>query len=358
MKEKTFESKSISCSYFFLQTSEGSSKKNDEVTEDLKPLLLEVRSLITSFHAHVSQTATPAKTPSTAIASQGPLAERALLDDRPVHPDETDIGKNGQRFVPREAVSVNKPSGSSSEGERHGQAQANGKHRNAAQKENLRPKPVVSSGYRHEFDRFDREEASSVATDLNSRVSSSYDFDDVSDDVNDFALPLHSSSPKKDSVTSSVVHSERSQTFGRPHSPLSLSIQSDHSDVSSLLMDQSTSTADTVISRDLLKDARSWKPTSRASSVTSSQPSSYEMSDLAPLPNSYSRPLPQNLKVSKRNSDMDSARAMTMRQKREELTSRTLSDGDFAAGNGLLILVISRARTTPRIIQLICDELQ
>ena len=311
--------------------------------------------MITSFHAHVSQTATPAKTPSTAFAPQGPLAERVLLDDRPVHPDETDIGKNGQRFVPREAVSVNKPSGSSSEGERHGQARANGKHRNAAQKENLRPKPVVSSGYRHEFD---REEVSSVATDLNSRVSSSYDFDDVSDDVNDFALPLHSSSPKKDTFTGSDVHSERSQTVGRPHSPLSLSIQSDHSDVSSLLMDQSTSTADTVISRDLVNAARAWKPTSSASSVTSSQPSSYEMSDLAPLPNSYSRPLPQNQKVRKQNSDMDSARAMTMCQKREELTSRKLRDGVFAAGNGLLILINSRARISPKIIHLICDELQ
>ncbi|KAL9973708.1 hypothetical protein ACROYT_G020196 [Oculina patagonica] len=39
-------------------------RKNDEVTEDLKTLLHEVRSLITSFQAHVSQTATPAKSPS------------------------------------------------------------------------------------------------------------------------------------------------------------------------------------------------------------------------------------------------------------------------------------------------------
>ncbi|XP_078371457.1 uncharacterized protein LOC144655114 [Oculina patagonica] len=65
-------------------------RKNDEVTEDLKTLLHEVRSLITSFQAHVSQTATPAKSPSTAFAPQGLPAERALLDDGPVHPDDPD----------------------------------------------------------------------------------------------------------------------------------------------------------------------------------------------------------------------------------------------------------------------------
>ncbi|KAJ7371227.1 hypothetical protein OS493_027341 [Desmophyllum pertusum] len=273
------------------ETSEASSKKNGEVTEDLKTLLHEVRSLITSFQAHVSQTATPAKTPSTAFASQGPLAERALLDDGPVHPDEADRRRNGQRNVPSQ---TDAHSGPMSEGERHGEARTDRKHgRSTAQKErDVRPPyAVVSSKYKHPFDR--EEPSADLTTDLNSGVNTSYELDDV----NDFVLPLHSSSPKKESVASSEVLSEYSQTFDRPLSPLSLSIQSDHSDVTSLLIDQSTSTGDTVISRDLLNAARSWQPTSSASSMTSSQRSSSLKSDMEPLPKKHSRPVPQNLKI-------------------------------------------------------------
>ena len=282
-----------------------------------------MRSLITSFQAHVSQTATPAKTPSTAFASQGPLAERALLDDGPVHPDEADRRRNGQRNVPSQ---TDAHSGAMSEGERHGEARTDRKHgRNTAQKErDLRPYAVVSSKYKHPFDR--EEPSADLTTDLNSGVNTSYELDDV----NDFVLPLHSSSPKKESVASSEVLSEYSQTFDRPLSPLSLSIQSDHSDVTSLLIDQSTSTGDTVISRDLLNAARSWQPTSSASSMTSSQRSSSLKSDIEPLPKKHSRPVPQNLKIRKRDIDTDSVRATTVHRKQEELTARISGERAFA----------------------------
>ncbi|KAL9973691.1 hypothetical protein ACROYT_G020177 [Oculina patagonica] len=327
-----------------------SSKKNDEVTEDLKTLLHEVRSLITSFQAHVSQTVTPAKTPSTAFASQGPPAERALLDDGPVHPDDPDTRTNCQRNVAREVDPGKGHSGPISNDERH----IDTKHRIAVQKERIsRPKPVFSSEYKHEFD---RDEASSVTTDLNSRLSTSYELDDVGDDVNDFAYPLHSSSPKKDSVASSDMPSEHLQPFDRPYSPLSSSIHSDHSDVTSLLIDQSTSTADTVISRDHLNAARTWK-TSSASSVTSSQPSSSRMSDIAPLPRKHSRPVPQNLKVSKRDGDTDSARVSHVYRDQEEPTSKQLSQRTFATAKAPMKKTSSASEPVYRRAEMILQSL-
>lgn len=249
-----------------------------------------MRSLISSFQAHVSQTATPAKTPNAPSASQGSLAERALLDDCPVRPDEPYVGRSGQQRAVGETTSDEKNSGPSSEDEKQGQT-SNGdrKGRGATQKGHLRSKPLISRGHRQEIN---REEGSSVSTDLNSKVSSRCDFDEVSDDVNDFAIPLHSSSPKRVDIVSSDAVSERSQTFDRPLSLSSSSIHSDHSDVTSLLMDRSTSTADTVISRDILNAARSWKQKSSALSVTSNQSTSSEMSGVAPLPNGKSRYLP------------------------------------------------------------------
>lgn len=292
-----------------------------------------MRSLITSFQAHVSQAVTPGKTPSTAFASQGPPTERALLDDGPVHPDEPETRKKGRRNIGSEVDPGKENFDPMTKDERKGDDRSERKHRNAAQKERiLRPKPVVSSEYKRKFD---REEASS--TDMNSRLSTSYELDDVGEDVNDFALPLHSSSPKKDSVASSDVLSEHSQTLDRLHSPLSLSIQSDHPDVTSLLIDQSTSTADTVISRELLNAARSWKPTSSASSVTSSQPSSSQVSDTASLPKKHPRPVPQNLKARKRGSDTNSTQTSSDHRKQEELTSKKLSERAFGVGNRLLI---------------------
>ena len=263
--------------------------------------------------------------------SQGP-PERALLDDPPVHPDEPDTRTNGQKNVAREADPVKGHSGPTRKGERHNEAERRG---HTAQKEQIsRPKPLVSSDYKDEFD---RDKASSVTTDLNSRISTSYELDDIGDNVDVFALPLHSSSPKKDSIASSDVHSEHSQTFDRPHSPLSSSVQSDHSDVTSLLIDQSTSTADTVISRDHLHTARSWKPTSSASSITSSQPSSSQMSDIATLPWKRSRPVIQNLQVRKRAGGTDNMPISRVHSK-QELTSKKLSQRDFETGNGLLMI--------------------
>ena len=246
-----------------------------------------MRSLISSFQAHVTQTATPAKTPNAPSASQGSLAERALLYDCPVRPDEPYVGKSEQQRAVGETTSDKKNSGPSSEDEKQGQTRNGGrKDRGATQKGHLRSKPFISRRHRQEIN---REEGSSSSTDLNSKVSSRCDFDEVSDDVNDFAIPLHSSSPKRVDIASSDAVSERSQAFDRPLSLSSSSIHSDHSDVTSLLMDRSTSTVDTVILRDILNAARSWKPKSSALSVTSNQSTSNEMSGLAPLPNGKSR---------------------------------------------------------------------
>lgn len=290
-----------------------------------------MRSLITSFQAHVSQTGTPGKTPSTALTSHGPTTERALLDDGPVHPEEPESRTKGRRKIASGVDPGKENFDPITEGKREEGELSERKQRNTARKEQiLRPKPVVSSDYKREFD---REVASS--TDVNSRFSTSYELDDLGEEVNDFALPLHSSSPKKDSTASSDVLSEHSPTFDRPPSPLSLSIQSDNSDVTSLLIDQSTSTADTVISRELLNTARSWKPTSSASSVTSSQPSSSQMSDTVSLSKKHARPVPQNLKIRKRGSDTKSARASNGHRNQEELTSKKLSERAFEAGSSL-----------------------
>lgn len=278
---------------------------------------------------------TPAKTPGTAFASQGPPAEGALLDDDPVHPDEPDTRETCQRNVARKVDTGKGHSGPRSNHERHSVVRLERKHRNIAHKEQIScPKPVVSSEYKREFK---GDEGSSATTDLNSGLSTSYELDDNGDDANDFALPLHSSSPKKDSVASSDLPSEHSQAFDRPHSPLSLSIQSDHSDVTSLLIDQSTSTADTVISRDHLNAARTWKPTSSVSSMTSSEPSSSQMFDIAPLPRKHSHPVIPNLKVRKRDGDTDSARGLYLHSKQEELTLKRPSQKAFATGDRLLI---------------------
>jgi len=215
--------------------------------------------------------------------------------------------------------------------ERHGDERSERKHRNTAQKERiLRPKPVASSDYKREFG---AEEASS--TDLNSRLTTSYELDDASEDVNDFAVPLHSSSPKKDSAASSDVLSEHSKTLGRPPSPLSLSVQSDNSDVTSLLIEQSTSTADTVISREVLNTALSWNPTSNASSVTSSQPSSSRTSD-GVSSKKHSRRSTQNVEVRKRGSDTNSARDSYGHRERA-----------FGAGNSLFAYITLPFLTFP-----------
>ena len=118
----------------------------------------------------------------------------------------------------------------------------------------------------------------------------------------------------------------------------SSSIHSDHSDVTSLLMDRSTSTADTVISPDILNAARSWKPKSSALSVTSNQSTSSEMSGVAPLPNGKSRYLPLSENEGRRNLDSESARRKYVRQKQEDFISRKESDRILTAGDMLVAI--------------------
>ena len=256
--------------FFFAKTSDASSKNNDEVTDDLKTLLHEVRSLISSFQAHVSQTATPARSAAYAFASQGP-PERGPLDDGPVHPNKPKVEDKAQNAVPRDGAPDRGHFGSTIDGETHSVGRAGRNRRKKAPKERLRPRPVVHIEHEKELD---RGSVSSLTTDLNSRVSSDCDLND-GDEMEEIVLPLHSSSPKKDSVESS----EYSQTLDRQ----SVSTNSDDSDVTSLLIDQSTSTGDTVISRDVLNAPCSWKPRSSASSVSSSQEGSSKYSDVAPF---------------------------------------------------------------------------
>jgi len=141
--------------------------------------------------------------------------EGALLDDGPVHPEESESRTKGRRNIASEIDLGKENCDPMTKGKRQSDERSGRKHRNTAQKEQiLRPKPVVPSNSKREFD---RDEASS--TDFNSRLSTSYELDDVSGNINDLTLSLHSSSPKKGSAASSDVLSEHSQTFDRPPSP-------------------------------------------------------------------------------------------------------------------------------------------
>ena len=280
-----------------------------------------MRSLISSFQAHVSQTTTPARTPGPAFVSQGP-PERGPLDDGPVHPSEPESEMSAQPPAPRDPAPDKGHSGVTREGKRHGEGQDEKAHRKREPKE--RPKLVVYS--KHE-QKSCQGSLSSLTTDLNSKMSSNYDLDD-SDDMEDFAFPLHSSSPKKDSIAHSEVHTEYSNSHDRLHSPVSLSNHSDDSDVTSLLIDQSTSTGDTVISRDLLNAPRAWKRRSSASSGSSSQRSSSRKSDVAPFQTKHSREVLENPKVRKQDV-MVSSRATTTRPNEKELSSRKLGEGVY-----------------------------
>lgn len=293
-----------------VETSEDSSKKNEEVTDDLKTLLHEVRSLISSFQAHVSlQTVTPVRGPETAMASQGP-PERGPLDDAPVHPSEPDNGVEYQTTVRHVRAPQKVNSEGTSEGKRRGEEPNSKHHKNQLSKEHMRPRPVVYSKQEQELD---RGSVSSLTTDLNSRISSNSD----GDDIEEFALPLHSSSPKKDSIASSEIHSDFSQTLDK-YSPLSASSNSSDSDVSSLLIDQTTSTGDTVISRDGFNTAHyNWKSRSSASSVSSSQRSSSKKSDEVQFLKTRSRPALQDPQA-KQHNDVISSRHLTMHGKQDK----------------------------------------
>lgn len=302
--------------FFDPKTSEASSKKNEEVTDDLKTLLHEVRSLISSFQAHVSlQTVTPARGPDTAMAPRGP-PERRPLDDAPVHPSEPDNGTEHQTTVRHVGAPEKVHCEGTSQGEGRGE-EPNSRHRkNQLLKEHMRPRPVVYSKHKQELERHERGSISSLTTDLNSRISSNSD----GDGMEEFALPLHSSSPKKDSVASSEVHSDFSQTLDK-YSPLSASSNSSDSEVTSLLIDQTKSTGDTVISRDGFNTAHyNWKLRSSASSVSSSQRSSSQKSDEVQFLKIRSRPALQDPQA-KQHNDVITSRHLTMRRKQDKLSS-------------------------------------
>ena len=265
-----------------------------------------MRSLISSFQAHVSlQTVTPVRGPETAMASQGP-PERGPLDDAPVHPSEPDNGVEYQTTVRHVRAPQKVNSEGTSEGKRRGEEPNSKHHKNQLSKEHMRPRPVVYSKQEQELD---RGSVSSLTTDLISRISSNSD----GDDMEEFALPLHSSSPKKNSVASS----EFSQTLDK-YSPLSASSNSSDSDVSSLLIDQTTSTGDTVISRDGFNTAHyNWKSRSSASSVSSSQRSSSQKSDEVQFLKTRSRPALQDPQA-KQHNDVISSRHLTMHRKQDK----------------------------------------
>ena len=266
-----------------------------------------MRSLISSFQAHVSlQTVTPARGPEPAMAPRGP-PERGPLDDAPVHPSEPDNGVEYQTTVHH----VGAPQKVHSEG--RGEEPNSRHHKNQLSKEHMRPRPVVYSKHKQEIDRVS---VSSLTTDLNSRISSNSD----GDDMEEFAFPLHSSSPNKDSVASSEVHSDFSQTLDK-YSALSASSNGSDSEVTSLLIDQTTSTGDTVISRDGFKTAHyNWKSRSSASSVSSSQRSSGQKSDEVQFLKTRSRPALQDPQA-KQHNDVITSRHLTMRRKQDKPSS-------------------------------------
>lgn len=272
-----------------------------------------MRSLISSFQAHVSlQTVTPARGPETAMAPRGP-PERGPLDDAPVHPSEPDNGVEYHTTVRHVSAPEKVYSEGTSEGKGRGEEPNNRHHKNQLSKEHMRPRPVVYSKHKQELD---RGSVSSLTTDLNSRINSNSD----GDDMEEFALPLHSSSPKKDSVASSEVHSDFSQTLDK-YSALSASSNSSDSDLSSLLIDQTTSTGDTVISRDGFNTAHyNWKSRSSASSVSSSQRSSSQKSDEVQFLKPRSRPALQDPRA-KQHNDVISSKHLTMHRKQDKPSS-------------------------------------
>ena len=301
-------------SFFFgPKTSEASSQKNEEVTDDLKTLLHEVRSLILSFQAHVSlQTVTPARGPDTAMAPRGP-PERGPVDDASVHPSEPDNGAEYQTTVRDVGAPKKVHCEGTSQGEGRGEEPNSKHHKNQLSKEHMRTRPVVYSKHKQELE---RGSISSLTTDLNSRISSNSD----GDDIEEFALPLHSSSPKKDSIASSEVHSDFSQTLDK-YLPLSASSNSSDSEVTSLFIDQTTSTGDTVISRDGLDTAHyNRKSRSSAFSVSSSQRSSSQKSDEVQFLKPRSRPALQDPQA-KQHNDVITSRHLTMRRKQDKPSS-------------------------------------
>lgn len=259
------------------------SRKNAEVTEDLKSLLLEVRSLISSFQAHVSQITTPMTTPGPKLAAQGtPAPEKGPPENDPSYPNEPELEK-GQAVQPFHNMSPKRgvcriPS----ETKKRNKEQAEERYQLRKRKERSPPIPDVGD----ESDmKADTGSDSSLTTDLNSRLSNNelVDTDDL------FELPLHSSSPRRESMTGS----EYSRSRDRVHSPLSLSVDSDGSDVTSLLIDESTSTGSTFITNELLNAPLSSKFGSASSLVSGSQWSSIKRLDAAPMTTKHSPSVPQ-----------------------------------------------------------------
>ena len=246
------------------------------------------------------------------MAPRGP-PERGPLDDAPVHPSEPDNGVEYHTTVRHVSAPEKVYSEGTSEGKGRGEEPNNRYHKNQLSKEHMRPRPVVYSKHKQELD---TGSVSSLTTDLNSRISSNSD----GDNMEEFALPLHSSSPKKDSVASSEVHSDFSQTLDK-YSALSASSNSSDSDLLSLLIDQTTSTGDTVISRDGFNTAHyNWKSRSSASSVSSSQRSSSQKSDEVQFLKPRSRPALQDPRA-KQHNDVISSKHLTMHRKQDKPSS-------------------------------------
>ncbi|XP_067039809.1 coiled-coil domain-containing protein 158-like isoform X4 [Acropora muricata] len=279
-----------------LKKNDFSAKKNEEVTDDLRLLLNEVRSLISSFQAHVSQISTPVTTPGLMFAAQGASApERGPSKHEPTCPNEGDLEKGQVSLAPAE----NKEQGKEHPKVRHG------KH---AKERHSRSKDVAMKRSA------DIESDSSQSTDVNSRVSNNYELEDTNEC---FELPLHSSSPKRENAASVVS----SQTPDSVHSPLTLSDDSYGSDVASLLVDQSTFTGNTVVARDLLNAPLSYRPGSASSSAPSSQRGSNKMSYAVPTKTKCRRPVPQRLQRGQddeRNRDLFGAEDWTTHRYQQE----------------------------------------
>lgn len=199
-----------------------------------------------------------------AKGASGP--ERGPSKHEPTCPNGVDLEKGQVSLAPTE----NKEEGKEHPEVRHG------KH---AKERHSRSKVAMKR-------RADIESDSSQSTDVYSRISNNYELEDTNEC---FELPLHSSSPKRENAASNMS----AQTPDSVHSPLTLSDDSEGSDVASLLVDQSTFTGNTVVERDLLNAPLSYRPGSASSTAPSSQRSSNKMSYAVPTKTKCRRPVPQ-----------------------------------------------------------------
>ena len=210
----------------------GSSHRTDEnlTTEDLRTLLLDVRTLLSTFQAPAGQTTSPSSShdPPERGPSGGAHTREGAREGGPSHEHlEIKGAKEGpSQYVENEQHLRTEGRAVNCRGER----QTSAKRREESARQSARVghvKPV-----RHRIETGSIVSGNDTETDFG--VESALDNSDKENSRLLHRRPLHSSSPKR-------------ETRRRPFSA-STSFDSDDSDVTSLLLDQSS--VDTVVTRD------------------------------------------------------------------------------------------------------------